>query len=165
MGSYKWGDSCKLHYTGCRVHRVVPGFCVQGGDIGEGNGRGGESIYGRTFPDESFALKHDAPGMVSMANAGPNTNGSQFFISCAAAPHLDGRHVVFGRVVKGMDVVRRMEGAGTANGATTQPVFIACSGQLRGLDPILPEALVSKGYSKALENHTISGPGDDGGGE
>ena len=145
VGTYGFGDSAQLHYAGCRVHRVVPGFCIQGGDLTENNGRGGESIFGRTFPDENFALRHDAAGLLSMANAGKDSNGSQFFVLCGAAPHLDGRHVVFGRVAKGMDVVRRVEAVGTRTGATTAPVFITCSGQLRGLDPVLPRAVVKRG--------------------
>ena len=162
VGSYGYGDSCKLHYSGCRIHRVVPGFCVQGGDLEGNNGRGGESIFGRTFPDEPFVLRHDAPGLLSMANCGPDTNGSQFFVTCAPAPHLDGKHVVFGRVVKGLGVVRAIEGAGTGNGATTSPVFVSCSGQLRGLDPVLPRAVVER--EKAGGGGRGGGGADGGGG-
>lgn len=104
---------------------------IQGGDFTKGNGTGGESIYGEKFEDENFKIKHTEPGMLSMANAGPGTNGSQFFITCAATPHLDGKHVVFGRVVSGMEVVREVEN--TAKGANDKPVedvIIADCGQL-----------------------------------
>ncbi|XP_037568923.1 peptidyl-prolyl cis-trans isomerase D-like isoform X1 [Dermacentor silvarum] len=98
-----------LHYKGCKFHKIMPKFMVQGGDITHGDGSGGESIYGRFFPDEDLSLKHDRPGLVGMANSGPNTNGSQFYIVTVPTPHLDGKHIIFGQVVKGMGVVSVLE--------------------------------------------------------
>ncbi|BAF26102.1 peptidyl-prolyl cis-trans isomerase [Oryza sativa Japonica Group] len=123
----------RLHYKGSAFHRVVPGFMCQGGDITAGNGTGGESALdgaARHFPDEGFAVKHDGPGVVSMANAGPNTNGSQFFITVDKAPWLDGRHVAFGRVVAGMGAVRAIDRTGTWSGKTVKPVVITDCGVL-----------------------------------
>jgi len=105
---------------------------LQGGDITHGNGTGGESIFGTTFADENLNLKHTTPGILSMANSGKNTNGSQFFITTKACPHLDGKHVVFGRVVDGMEVVKCMESAGSESGTTSKPVVIDDCGELKG---------------------------------
>ena len=94
-----------LHYKGCAFHRIIPGFMAQGGDFTKFNGTGGESIYGEKFADENFNRKHTGPGILSMANAGPNTNGSQFFLCFDAFPHLDGKHTVFGKVTSGIEVL------------------------------------------------------------
>lgn len=99
----------KIEYKNCKIHRLIPGFMVQTGDYENGNGTGGMSIYGEKFPDENLSGKHDRRGLLSMANAGPNTNGSQFFITFGPAPHLDGKHVVFGEVVKGMEILDKIE--------------------------------------------------------
>ncbi|KNC80394.1 hypothetical protein SARC_07251 [Sphaeroforma arctica JP610] len=125
-----------LHYKGSSFHRVIPGFMCQGGDFTRGNGTGGESIYGNSFRDEwtNGVVRHSVPMVLSMANSGPNTNGSQFFLTTAVTSHLDGKHVVFGRVVKGCEVVAAIESVGSGSGATRQRVIIADSGELKTKD-------------------------------
>ena len=117
-------------YKGCPFHRIIPQFMIQGGDFTRHNGTGGKSIYGNKFEDENFKVSFKGPGELAMANAGPNTNGSQFFITTVACDWLTGKHVVFGKVVEGMDVVKKMEASGSSSGKTKKPVVIANCGQL-----------------------------------
>jgi len=131
-GEKGMGKSGKpLAYAGSTFHRIIPGFMIQGGDFTRGNGTGGESIYGEKFADENFKLTHFGPGTLSMANAGPNTNGSQFFITVGDTSWLDGTHVVFGKVVDGMDVLKKMEEQGSSpSGKTKSEVKLAACKQL-----------------------------------
>ena len=119
-----------LHFKGSTFHRIIPGFMAQGGDFTHGSGIGGESIYGAKFADENFNHPHQGPGVLSMANAGPGTNGSQFFLTFKSTPHLNGAHVVFGKVVDGMEMLAKMEQAGTMSGRTRMPVYIEDCGEI-----------------------------------
>jgi len=127
------GDGKKgkpLHYKGSSFHRIIPNFMIQGGDFTSGDGRGGESIYGEKFADENFDLKHEAPMYLSMANSGPNTNGSQFFITTIKTAWLDGKHVVFGKILEGEEYVKTVEAQGSGSGAPSSKVTIVDSGEL-----------------------------------
>ncbi|ODV82778.1 hypothetical protein CANARDRAFT_239507 [[Candida] arabinofermentans NRRL YB-2248] len=117
-------------YKDSIFHRVIPQFMLQGGDFTNFNGTGGKSIYGNKFADENFIHKHTKPGLLSMANAGPNTNGSQFFITTVPCSWLDGKHVVFGEVIDGYDVVKTVEGLGSNSGSTRAKIEITNSGEL-----------------------------------
>lgn len=145
-----------LHYRGSYLHRIIKGFMAQGGDFSSGDGTGGESIYGGKFADENFRLKHDGAGVLSMANCGLNTNGSQFFITFKRQPHLDGKHVVFGKVVKGIEILKKIELAGTAEGKPARPVKIVDCGKTS--ESKIPDAVgKEKGKKKKLVKAPSSG--------
>lgn len=130
-GEQGLGKSGKpLTYKDSKFHRIISGFMCQGGDFTTGNGTGGESIYGMKFEDENFKLKHDQVGLLSMANAGPNTNGSQFFITTALTPWLDGKHVVFGVLRDGLEVLQAMEAVGSNSGRPSAEVVVTNCGEL-----------------------------------
>jgi|EP01033_Poteriospumella_lacustris_P002230 peptidylprolyl isomerase len=147
-----------LHYKGCTFHRVIKGFMIQGGDFTRGDGTGGESIYGEKFADENFKVKHTEGGLLSMANAGPNTNGSQFFVTSSATPHLDGKHVVFGKVISGFqEAFKAIEGCKT--GASDRPVeecVIADCGVYDDANPPAPFVSATAGAEAATEDDAPS---------
>ncbi|KAJ3373332.1 peptidylprolyl isomerase protein [Allomyces arbusculus] len=120
-----------LHYKGSHMHRIINRFMAQGGDFTHGTGVGGESIYGESFADENFAIKHTGRGLLSMANRGPNTNGSQFFITFVQTPHLDGKHTVFGKVVEGEQILDAIEAVGSGSGAPKKEVRILDCGEIK----------------------------------
>ena len=117
-------------YEGSKFHRIIPGFMAQGGDFTKGDGTGGKSIYGHKFDDEGFPFQHEIPGLLSMANAGPNTNGSQFFLTFIPCDWLDGAHVVFGRVSKNIELLEKLEAVGSKSGKPSKSVKIVKSGQV-----------------------------------
>eukprot|EP00933_Yihiella_yeosuensis_P050473 TRINITY_DN48260_c0_g1_i1.p1 TRINITY_DN48260_c0_g1~~TRINITY_DN48260_c0_g1_i1.p1 ORF type:complete len:306 (-),score=54.91 TRINITY_DN48260_c0_g1_i1:60-977(-) len=143
MGKGRSGK--RLNFMGCVFHRIIPGFMCQGGDFTNGNGTGGESIYGEKFRDENFQMKHTGKGILSMANSGPNTNGSQFFICTTATPHLNGKHVVFGKVVQGIEIIDRMEKCGSSSGRTNKKVTIHTCGEVEPEGPASKKAKTGGG--------------------
>ena len=137
-GSAGVGNAGKpLHFQGSSFHRIIPGFMAQGGDFTARNGTGGESIYGNKFADENFTLKHKKPFLLSMANAGPNTNGSQFFICYRDTPHLDNKHTIYGRVINGWDICEKAESVKTGQqDVPEKPIQIVDCGELKNADKL-----------------------------
>lgn len=148
-----------LHYKGSKFHRIISGFMAQGGDITRGDGTGGESVYGKKFADENFKIKHSSAGYLSMANAGPNTNGSQFFILFKATPHLDGRHVVFGKIVEGIELLQVLEKVLTDNKDCPKvDVIITDSGQVHNDDN---HSNNPKNDNKVMSNQKVNEKSDE----
>ena len=161
-GDTVYDHRLRMCYQNTLFHRIIPGFMLQSGDFILNNGTGGRSIYGGDrddgrFADENFTLRHVGPGVVSMANAGPNTNGSQFFIAVAKTPHLDGKHVVFGTVTEGWDVVQQIEACGTSSGRPTATVRIAACGILPAVEEST-EATTAAAATAVGEEEIIAAP-------
>lgn len=145
----------RLHYKGSTFHRIIPSFMIQGGDFTAHDGTGGESIYGSSFPDESFSMKHTEAGLLSMANCGKDTNSSQFFITTVPTPHLDDKHVVFGKVTEGMSVVSKLETYGSRSGRPSRHITIADCGELPSRRQILAKLRVEKEESIKLQKEVV----------